>query len=420
MARKLTPADIHRKVKEAHNGHIKWVGGELNGTASKLTWKCSNPDHDTWVATANDVVNNRRRGCPHCAGNRKHTPEYIRTRVQEVHDGHIKWVGGELISMNHKLTWKCSNPDHDTWEAAPSTIINRKHGCPDCSGGRKHTPEAVHKRVQEVHNGHIKWVGGEFIDLNHKLTWKCSNPDHDTWETTTSSIVHMQTGCPDCTNRRKQKPADIHRRVKEVHAGHIKWVGGELNGTASKLTWKCSNPDHDTWVATANNVVNCAQGCPKCNGFATLTEDLLVKRIKNALRGIKISQGYRPEHLSTTKTGAGQHYDIYLHELDIAIEYHGEQHYTPIKWFGGDDKFELIKNLDKRKRMLSKQNGVTQIDIHHADFSHKSKHNNQTDFMNTLVTFILKIVDYREKNPDAPVQHHAYHHVSPITRVIAA
>ena len=33
--------------------------------------------------------------------------------------------------------------------------------------------------------------------------------------------------------------------------------------------------------------------------------------------------------------------DIYFYEYNIAVEYNGEQHYYPIEYFGGKEKFEL-------------------------------------------------------------------------------
>lgn len=54
-----------------------------------------------------------------------------------------------------------------------------------------------------------------------------------------------------------------------------------------------------------------------------------------------------------------QHFDIWLPELKIAVEFQGKQHKKPVEYFGGEEAFAIQKDLDKRKRKISRDNGVT-------------------------------------------------------------
>ena len=47
-----------------------------------------------------------------------------------------------------------------------------------------------------------------------------------------------------------------------------------------------------------------------------------------------------------------QSIDIHVPELNLAIEYQGQQHYEPIALFGGLEGFELTRSRDEKKRML--------------------------------------------------------------------
>ncbi len=47
--------------------------------------------------------------------------------------------------------------------------------------------------------------------------------------------------------------------------------------------------------------------------------------------------------------------DIYVPSLNIAIEYHGEQHYKPIKRFGGEEKLLKQEERDKYVRTKCKE-----------------------------------------------------------------
>ncbi len=62
-----------------------------------------------------------------------------------------------------------------------------------------------------------------------------------------------------------------------------------------------------------------------------------------------------------------QRLDIYLPELALAIEHQGEQHYSPIEAFGGQNAFEKTRERDERKRTLCQGNGVTVVDIRFDD-----------------------------------------------------
>lgn len=44
-----------------------------------------------------------------------------------------------------------------------------------------------------------------------------------------------------------------------------------------------------------------------------------------------------------------QRFDIYFPVYNIAVEYDGIQHYKPIEFFGGDDKFKLVQKRDRLK-----------------------------------------------------------------------
>lgn len=66
---------------------------------------------------------------------------------------------------------------------------------------------------------------------------------------------------------------------------------------------------------------------------------------------------------ATPKWFGQQRLDIYLPELELAIEHQGEQHYRPIGAFGGEQAFTKTLERDKRKRALCQENGITVVDI---------------------------------------------------------
>lgn len=100
------------------------------------------------------------------------------------------------------------------------------------------------------------------------------------------------------------------------------------------------------WRITPNNI-KLGKGCPKCNKKVSKGEQKIIKWLNE--NNIKYESQYsiiiENHHLLI---------DFYLPDYDLYIEYNGEQHYHPIKHFGGENKLELQKRNDNLKRSLLK------------------------------------------------------------------
>lgn len=55
--------------------------------------------------------------------------------------------------------------------------------------------------------------------------------------------------------------------------------------------------------------------------------------------------------------------------LKYAIEYQGQQHYEPVKYFGGKDSFVKQQKYDEEKRKYCKENNIQLIEIPYWDFA---------------------------------------------------
>ncbi|MEG6507990.1 hypothetical protein V6C03_03310 [Methyloligella sp. 2.7D] len=53
-----------------------------------------------------------------------------------------------------------------------------------------------------------------------------------------------------------------------------------------------------------------------------------------------------------------QSIDIYVPEIDLAVEYQGQQHYEPVAMFGGEEGLKNVQLRDERKRLLLGANKV--------------------------------------------------------------
>lgn len=101
----------------------------------------------------------------------------------------------------------------------------------------------------------------------------------------------------------------------------------------------------------AENIVREEIGLPRV-GEGWPSETLLYLRIRNALPHYDVQQHYSPYWLDR------QHLDIYIHELEVALEYQGKQHDEPVEFFGGQQAYEQNKERDARKKRLCERYGV--------------------------------------------------------------
>lgn len=119
----------------------------------------------------------------------------------------------------------------------------------------------------------------------------------------------------------------------------------------SKLKFKCNN--NHVWYAIPNTVLKRGSWCSMCN--STIGEDICRYVLEKAFK--TSFNKTRPDWLSTKK--GKLELDGYSQKLKIAFEYQGEQHYNPVKYYGGiNDNFKKQLERDKIKRSICKKNGV--------------------------------------------------------------
>lgn len=86
-------------------------------------------------------------------------------------------------------------------------------------------------------------------------------------------------------------------------------------------------------------------------------ESLLFNLLKEKYKKYEIISQYSPSWLGR------QRIDIYIKELNLAIEYNGIQHYQPVNFYGGQKGFDATKKRDAIKRDLCIKNGVKLLDV---------------------------------------------------------
>ncbi|MGI5868850.1 MAG: hypothetical protein ACOX9C_05345 [Kiritimatiellia bacterium] len=90
-------------------------------------------------------------------------------------------------------------------------------------------------------------------------------------------------------------------------------------------------------------------------------ETKLFRLVQNMFAPREVVHHYKGDEL------LGLEYDIYVPDLRLAVEYHGEQHFKPVASWGGAGGLAKRKDNDKRKRRLSARHAIDLVEFTYAD-----------------------------------------------------
>ncbi|GAA4048315.1 hypothetical protein [Flavobacterium chungnamense] len=92
-------------------------------------------------------------------------------------------------------------------------------------------------------------------------------------------------------------------------------------------------------------------------GEGYISETELFYKIKNRFTELKVLQHGKPDFLGR------QHFDVWIPDIKLAIEYHGTQHDKPVEFFGGESAFLKNQERDKLKKKKCDENNVNLIEV---------------------------------------------------------
>lgn len=238
------------------------------------------------------------------------------------------------INSNTKLEWECQF-GHRWYNHFAKVLYGR--WCPYCGGSKKRSIEYCQEIASKMNGSCLSTI---YINSKNKMRWKCDK--HHVWNATLHDIV-SGAWCPYCAKRPIIGIVDC---TNMAHKNNGICLSTTYINSKTALAWQC-NSGH-VWSATYSNVKR-GTWCPECNKNNKIQTKLL-----EILRGIfsnyYVISNYRGfEWLKVRKNGAGLEIDIYIPEIKLAIEYDGEQHFYPVKLFGGSKTFYRRKQLDKLK-----------------------------------------------------------------------
>lgn len=312
----------------------------------------------------------------------KLTQEEFIKRCKLVHGDKYDYSKTKYKNKTEKVTITC--PTHGDFQQIAESHYNG-HGCQKCYtdkvGPRQAwTKEQFLRKVRERFGWKYEYDLDNYKDLRTPIKIKCSKHG---WFFQKPYWHLRSEGCPKCGREKANKNEsdslqDFLEKAKTSHPTGYSFDNVKLEDFKNKVTITC-NIHGDFRIRRANFIAG--QGCPKC----TLVNQMkLLKKLEKRFSNIEFNWEYKANWLGK------QRIDIFIPELKIAIEYDGQQHFVPIKHFGGKAGLEITKTRDKLKEQKCKENGVLLIRL---KYDYKKK-----DFENLCNIIQEKYGENKNKN----------------------
>lgn len=286
--------------------------------------------------------------------------EFIK-KSQKIHGDKYDYSKVEYVNNKTKVCIIC--PEHGEFWQRPCDHLNKK-GCPYCryiSSSlklRSNTNDFI-KKSKNIYGDKYDYSKVDYVNTKTKVCIIC--PEHGEFWQTPNNFLNGHT-CQKCNIEKRaeeQKLGKINfiKRAKQIHGNKYDYSKVEYVNNHTKVCIIC--PIHGEFWQTPDSHLQ-GNGCYKCR-HSKLEDNLFIFLTKN---NIKFET---QKSFNWLKYKKPLRLDFYLPDYNIAIECQGIQHFEPVKYFGGEERFNETRERDIIKRELCEKNGIKIIYITKKD-----------------------------------------------------
>lgn len=228
----------------------------------------------------------------------------------------------------------------------------------------KRTNESVIEDFKEIHGDSYNYSLVSYENNTSKLTIIC--PIHGEFKMSYKKHVNRKQGCKKCgivkrSENRTLGFQDWINKFRKVHGDLYIYPNQNIVNGLTPIRIICKEHG-EFWQKPSIHVDGC--GCQNCGkkyskGEETIKE-ILTKYCIKYKRQFTFSECKHQQVLQ---------FDFYLPFLNILIEYNGEQHYRPIKYWGGCQEYIKRLRRDQIKRDFCSSNDLKLIEITYTEYN---------------------------------------------------
>jgi len=286
--------------------------------------------------------------------------EYFINKANTIHGEYDYSLIKEYEGVMKKYPIICK--EHGVWEVSLDNHINKKSKCPKCKGHKLTYLEKI-TQANRIHNFKYDYslITKDFkTDTVVPIICK----DHGIFKQLWTNHIHPKHECPKCAVYGRNSLTLDNIKEKVFNLGHdFEYDWDSYKGYYDPgFRIKC--PKHGWFKQQISNHLF-GQRCPKCNNSkGEESVELFLKE-----NNIKYETQKKFDKCINPETNHKLKFDFYLPKQNICVEYDGQLHTIPVKFFGGQKALDKQIRLDQIKNQFCKDNNIGLIRIAYIEFS---------------------------------------------------
>lgn len=319
--------------------------------------------------------------------NKRLTKKEFVDKCNVVHDYKYDYSKTNYINYRTKVEIIC--PIHGKFIQRAKDHLHSGYGCSECgkeNGIKKRRRVKINRarlntekyiiKANKIHDNKYNYSKTVYTYGHVKVTITC--PIHGDFKQ--RAVNHLRNhGCSKCgLEKNKRTTLDFINISKKLFPNMLSYKNTIYTSNMNKIKLTCLK--HGDFETYAYDHMRGKFGCNLCR------ESIGESRIHSFLTYENISF-IREYKFKNSKSRF--EYDFYLPDLNMLIEYDGEQHFKPVKVFGGEKQLIIQKKRDKLKTIMAETNKKHLIRIPYTKLKHVE---------NYLLYRISHIYKYRVNN----------------------
>lgn len=251
------------------------------------------------------------------------TLDYVRAEVEK--SGERQLLSTCYINNRTPLLFKClvDTSHKDYW--ARYDNIQAGKGCPTCAGRPNLTYEDVKKEIE--HSGTVRLLATEYVNNATKMEMKCLIDDsHPIFYKTYNHFKHDKHNCPMCYIDSRLLTFD-HVKENVERDGTTLLLEEQYIKSTVKMKMRCLRDNkHPIFYMSYGAFQYNQNRCPNCSNIISEGELEVGDFVRTCYDGVIIRNDRT--QIVNPMTNSALELDIWLPELNKAIEYNGHYYHS--------------------------------------------------------------------------------------------
>lgn len=289
---------------------------------------------------------------------KKLSQEELILRFNKIHNNKFDYSLVEYNNLDTKIKIIC--PVHGVFEQTPRNHL-LGNDCFECSKRkRSKANDFFINQANVVHNNFYDYSETKYKNYLTKVNIIC--PIHGEFEELPQEHI-KGSGCKKCGVEKTKKFTVLGvdkfiEKANKIHNNKFDYSNVNYINSYTKVEIVC--PKHGSFFQNPGDHLHSKAGCPICK------ESKGERLVSNILESHNIK--FIPQKsFEDLKHKSLLYYDFYLPDLNVCIEYDGEQHFRSVMIFGGNDKFKELQLKDKLKNEYCISNNIPLLRLTYKD-----------------------------------------------------